>query len=250
MGRFIKLLRRDFLTHYKGVVVGAGAVAALFTLFLVVLPAFNSDPEPIFDKNFHVAGYLIAVVLGGWWFSSGIWSDLNTTQSRQHFLTIPASTLEKYLSKWLLSGPLFLIVATLAYLLFSILINTVAQGYPGVEYNALDFTHEAIVQVLPLYLIIQPTYLLAGIWFGRFAFVKVSIVGLVFQFLYIGFIAGLGGLLFDGLDERMEGNFNFVFNDLDRFGLGAIQSSFLLLGVLVAVFFAYIGYVRLQERGA
>lgn len=248
-GRFALMLRRDLSTHYKGVLIGAGAIVAFFTFLMVIVPSFSSEPEPLFE-DFHTAGYLIAVFLGGLWFSSGIWSDVNTTQQRQHYLTIPASNLEKYASKWLITGPVFLIVATIAYYVFSIMINGLAGIFPKVEYFSFDLFNETNMTVMPLYLFIHPFYLAVGIWFERFAFVKGSLIQILIQMIYIGFVVGLISLLFSGMEDQVETGMSMQFNAMNQIGFGNIVALQYTLGALTALFFGYLGYLRLTERGA
>ena len=243
------MLRRDLSTHYKSILVGAGAVAAIFTFLIVIIPSFSPDPEPL-DEGFHTAGYLIAVFLGGLWFSSGIWSDVNSTQQRQHFLTIPASSLEKYLSKWLITGPIFLIVATLGYYVFSILVNGFASVFPGITYDGFSLFNEVNVGVMPYYLLIHPVFLAVGIWFERFAFIKGSLIQIALQILYIGFIILLSTALFSSFESQVEQGLNIQIDNLEQMGLGKLESLNYVLGALTALFFGYLGYLRLTERGA
>ncbi|MFK7971808.1 MAG: hypothetical protein AB8F95_15685 [Bacteroidia bacterium] len=241
------ILRRDLQTHSKSMLIGLGAMMALYAFIMIVLPRLNSSasPKPI-SESFHVGGYLIALFLGGSWFASGIWSDLNDTQKRQHFLTIPASNLEKYLSKWLISGPVFLIGLTVIYWLFSIAVNGLASVYPGVEYDSFTLKDLQIGMMLPYYLMLHPFFLAAGIWFGRFAFLKGLLVYMVFQLLLIGFIVFLTSVLFDGLEGRLEDVTSIQFFDY----ADILNNMNFWIGVASGIFFGCLGYIRLTERGA
>lgn len=249
--RFMLLLRRDITTHYKSLLIGIGAVAALYIFFLVFIPSFMDNPQPFIDEDFHTGGYLFAMFLGGLWFSAGIWSDVNTTQQRQFFLTLPASDLEKYISKWLITGPLFLLAFTFIYWLFSMLVNVIALGYPGVAYWQLDMMgNEVITKLVPYYLLSQPMFLAGGIWFGRFAFIKTALVALALELLLIGFVAWLGGVLFAGMGDMLEQEVNVQIDKLDQLGLGFLNTLSWLFTLLTAIFFTVLGYIRLKERGA
>lgn len=249
--RFMHLLRRDIATHYKSLLVGMGAVASLFTFLLVFIPAFMDEPKPFINIEIHTGGYLFSLFLGGLWFSSGIWSDVNTTQQRQYFLTLPASDLEKYLSKWFLTGPVFMVVFTFVYWVFSFLVNAFAAGYPGIEYWPMTFFDNVFIrQLAPYYLLVQPLFLAGGIWFGRFAFIKTTLIAIILEILFIAFVSWLGAILFADLGEVVEQEINIQINNLDQVGLGILNTMNWLLSLISAIFFIVLGYIRLKERGA
>ena len=114
----------------------------------------------------------------------------------------------------------------------------------------MELFNEYNVAVMPFYLLIHPFYLAVGIWFERFAFIKGSIVQMILQFLFIGFVALLGVVLFSGFEGQTEQRLFIQANNLEQIGLGYLVSLNFILGAVTALFFGYLGYLRLTERGA
>ncbi len=106
--RFRSLLQKDFLLHRNKMLLG---------LLLLVLLSFVGVIAGHHLINLQAGGGIQVLLLlfafllwiGGGWFTSTNLGDLQSSASRIHYLSLPASSLEKLLSKWLYTLPLYAI---------------------------------------------------------------------------------------------------------------------------------------------
>lgn len=104
--RFTSLLQRDFLLHRNKM---------LLAFLLLVLLSFVGVIAGHHLINLHAGGglqmllvlFIFLLWIGGGWFTSTNLGDLQSSASRIHYLSLPASSLEKLLSKWLYTLPLY-----------------------------------------------------------------------------------------------------------------------------------------------
>lgn len=241
-------MRRDAFTHLRGVWIGAGAILG-FLLFLMIGIPLLGDRTPI-APGFHEYAFLVVLVVGVSWFGAGIWSDLNTSQSRQGFLTIPASLTEKYLSKFLISGPIFIVVIAIAYQLFSWVCNA-AAGILGMEYDAFElFTLQNGTFIL-FTLVLHPANMLVGIWFNRFAYIKGALVITLIEIVFFGLLGFISYYLFKDLGDQVQSSINFSIENLENYGMAWVDTlGQILFWGFLGPFFVYLGFIRLKEREA
>lgn len=114
---------------------------------------------------------------GGLIFTSVIFYEFNDKTGTHHYLSLPASTFEKFLSKWLITAIFFPIVATLLFWVYTkigdaIYFNHVKRsGY--VPWKLTDWWS---LFFLKIYIVYQSTFLIGAIVFQKYTFFKTSIV--------------------------------------------------------------------------
>ena len=165
------LLKRRFLLDSRGSLAILGP-AFLVYVFAAVTTA--NDLEQGSGAPFALIWYGIFLLGIGYFASSNVISELSTAEGRQAYLTLPASDTEKWLSAWLFSGPIFLIVFTLLYGLVTVLVNALL-GIWAAPKLAFDPFGDGALHLMQIYLLgINPVALLGGIVFNRFAFAKTA----------------------------------------------------------------------------
>ncbi len=171
------LVRRTFLLN------GRKWFAYLGPLLAILFIAWSSSHDDNSNPNYFNTVFSILLIVFGFFQASTALSENKTADGRQSSLTVPASDTEKFLSAWLYSGPIFLVLFTLAFFVLTWVVTGILGlfGIGGVV--AFDPTHESVLSMMKFFfLIAQPLGLLAAIAFDRYAAGKMigSIMAIAF----------------------------------------------------------------------
>ena len=167
--RLSKLLKRNILLHSPKLLAYFGPMLGI--LFLNTL-ASGGDQEgiPVFTVWFGV--FLLA---GGFIFTTGSLPELSSPDGRQEYLTIPASNTEKWLSTWIYSGPMFLLVFSLTYCLLTLIVQAILGFFNLGNAVRFDLFTQSTWEIVKGYLlIVHPIAMLGAITFNRYAFAKTA----------------------------------------------------------------------------
>jgi hypothetical protein len=167
--RLAFVLRNDFLRTYRSALLISGT-AALVALVVSLLAAYDGDvgQGPTFYRVFFIAA------LFGWGTiaTSLCFSDLHGRATNTAFLLLPASALEKTVSRLLihtigLIAYLLVLTTLLSWLLEGI--NTLWIGERRGFFSPLD---EVAWMLLPHFVVAQALFFLGAAWFRKVQFVK------------------------------------------------------------------------------
>jgi hypothetical protein len=187
------VLRSDLLRSYRAALVISGT-AALVALLISLATAYDGSvaPGPSFYRFFFIA----ALFAWGTIATSVCFGDLHGRATNQAFLLLPASALEKTLSRLLLHTVglvVYLLVFTTVLSWVAEGINTAAFGVRRAFFSPLD---PVAWMMLPHFLVTQALFFLGAAWFRKVQFVKtvgaaVAIVlGLSCLFVAIAWLFG------------------------------------------------------------
>lgn len=206
MPRFINLLRRDYILHGKKILYA-------FLLVILVLTILTLIGHRLISPN---AGGGIQVIMicffgflifGGGFLTSSNLGDLNSAAKRTQYLSIPASTFEKVLSKWFYTLVLFL---SISYLIF----YGFAAGYTSmfadkIPPEAQGFMDHITARMFPffsmLYIIGHSIAFFFSFVFNSFVAVKGGLVTIVI-FLVLSLIVALFNLGGEHSFDRIWGD--------------------------------------------
>jgi len=163
------LLRRDFSAGYKSVFIAMAAVGG-FVILVSVLSALGRELGSI-----HFQLYFPLLFIGGFIATSLSFKELYLNGQGVFYLTLPGSSLEKFLSK--------LLVTSLGYALGSLFfytavssaaegINRVIFGYGHAFFN--PFTRRVLLTVT-VYVVTQAVFLVGSVYFRKLAFIKTNL---------------------------------------------------------------------------
>ena len=179
------------------IIVGAVFIALMFFHILMA----SEDPGPNDLPANHLIFYILCLVILGTIFTSAAFNELNNKSSAHHYLSIPASTLEKLISKWLVTGILFVIAFNVFYFLYALLSNVLTNSLFGLSTSTFNpFEPQLELEGFTpfffskLYLAIHTVYLAGAIYFGKFAYFKTMIAQTTISLTMIGLIALLTSL--------------------------------------------------------
>jgi hypothetical protein len=162
------LLRRDFSAGYKSVFIAMAAVGG-FIILVSVLSALGRARGPIPQMYFPL------LFIGGFIVTSMIFKELHFNGQSVFYLTLPGSSLEKFLSK--------LLVSSLGYafgsLFFYTAVSSAAEGINRLIFGSWQpffnpFTREVLLFVA-VYLVTQAVFLVGSVYFRKLAFIKTNL---------------------------------------------------------------------------
>lgn len=258
-GRFGKYFVYQMRTGWKKYFTYIGAIL-LALLFVMLLYGLFGDDYTDTEYNQRCYSFGLDPIWGmemGWfWFAifvvcflaaSHTFGDLSDKNGRIFSLMVPASQLEKYITRWIILGPFTLLVIVAGCELVDVIRCFVLSiRYPDCEYIHLlgarlfDFTGEEWKIGIASYLSLQSVCVLgSSIW------PKNSLVKTLFALAIIGFLNSLWcGLLVKIFYE--EGMFYAVGTIFDR-ELVHPENLFLGGAIVVALVNYVVAYFRYRE---
>ncbi len=254
------LLKKEVLFENKKLLIGLGGTFVLLTL--IIFSSYidgGNNGHKFFVHDFY---YKFILIGGGLLYTSTIFNELNNKLERASYLSIPASHLEKFTSKWIQTFIGFPIVFTLLYLVFSYIIYFVSTSFSESHIMPLEIFSSSnsgyrnwVWVSIKSYLAAQSLFLLAAIAFRKFEFFKLFIVlfglligfsffaAIVFRIVFADFFSGafmanetINIMPHESFEEFIEGPFSTLLNIIVSFGL--------------PIFFWFVGYLKLTEKEA
>jgi len=194
--RLFLLLRRDFAHGYRAVLTAMAAVGGVLIVlsFLSMLGRAGQD--------FYTPFYVGLLFLGGFLFSSGAFKEMHQQGSGPFYLTLPGTTLEKLLSKLLVTSVGYaaaILVFMTGASAVSELLNRAVFAAGHTWFNPFS---PANLKSAAAYLVLQSLFLLGSVWFRKVVFLKILlaenivVIGLailaaiIFRITFAGLFSG------------------------------------------------------------
>lgn len=184
------------------------SVVSLFFVFALVLTlgstthVFNNIE---FASGFCTGIFFVYVMISGCW----IGSNLKTKQQIIMYKMLPASNLERFLSRyfyitfiWIMGGILAFAAADLVQIIVNIIIgNEVKSSIPFIYITIIDGSEEGLpfIEFLAMYLVyvwIHSLYILGGVFFRKNQFVLTTLVNIVLAIVLTKIIKETGIFIF------------------------------------------------------
>lgn len=175
--RFGLLFRRHTVEHYKSYLMSLMVLVGIMALVMGYITYVSGK----LDAGLQDLFFMLFLVGAGSIFTSTVFSDLGDQKKAISFLTLPASTLEKYLVAWVYSFLIYLLVYIPAFYLVASTLNSIAQE----QTNLLKLIgpNGTIDKVLFLYAFLHAVSLVGAVYFRKVHFVKTIFI------LFLGFFA-------------------------------------------------------------
>ena len=169
--RFSLLLKKELWLGNKKPLIVAGAVFG-FLILLALLQIHVMDGYEGMNWNM----FPLVIFFGGFIFTSIIFTEFNEKTGTHHYLSLPASTFEKFLSKWLITAIIFPIIAALLFWIYSKIGDTIFLNHvEETNYTPWKITDWWSIFFLKLYFVLQSIYLIGAIAFQKYTFFKTSL---------------------------------------------------------------------------
>ncbi|MCK4804370.1 MAG: hypothetical protein KAT88_07420 [Spirochaetes bacterium] len=206
-GRFFLLLKRDFLTNYRTIIITTAAVAG-FVIFSSSISALTHSRE-----EFHSKLYFMLLYLGGFIVTSRAFKEMYNSRKSYTYVTLPGSTLEKFSVK--------LISTSIGYVLGTLLIySVIAAISEGLNQLLFGYTHallspfsRAFLIGAAAFLVIQGLFLAGAAFFKKNAFIKTILTLTLLAIALLIFATFAARLIFPGSFEGLH-QMNQEFNSM------------------------------------
>ncbi len=162
--RFAIALRNDVLAQAK--LVGISTLA-LFVLGLLMHLSNVRDQSK--NPGFFAIVFVVALVPVGFLFASLSWNDMHHPLGRFHYLMLPYSNLERFVSRYLLTAPLYWLYTVLAINVFIMVANLLSDALFGLTSPGLALDSSTVVFSSCLFFGLHPLVFAGAIRFRNFA---------------------------------------------------------------------------------
>ena len=242
--RFNLLMKRFIMFNLKTWGIGLGAIAGILIIIALLQAWATIGTGPL---SMLISLGQVMIFTGGYIITSMAYNEIHTPARSQFYLTLPATTLEKLFSHWIITSIVFVLLANIllmASLAVGSLLVNIGWGSPIEYYN--PFT-ERNLQLMLIYVITQSMFFLGALYFRKNNFLKTTLSLIVISLAFNIFSVLVAYLLFGSQMSGVEDNFTNV--GLETLFTETIPriSKILFYGVL-APFCLLVSYFRLKER--
>ncbi len=176
----------------------AGLIAALGAALLALGALIAAGSAAPINYSHGVFGPFF--FLSGWMVSAGVFSGLHDTGRASRFLTLPASSFEKTLSRLLLTAFVYSVLTLLLFWAFSYGASIVSWAVRQRSLSVFDPFSRPILNALRGYIISSSLFFCGGTIFRSHPFVK-TFMTLILLALMIMALTCIGGLATQGAFE-------------------------------------------------
>ncbi len=176
------LIRNDVVTHSRMIIITFATIFAVLLIFWLIF-----SPHIILPNNNPVA-YAWILFAGGLWLTSYSFKELHHPQRSYHFLTLPASQLEKVFSRLLLTTLIYMAATLILYSLFYFVVSVILFIKTGVFQWLFFPLQKNVMRWIGEYLVLQSIIFLGAVYFRKHAVIKTVAWVVLFSivlFLYI-----------------------------------------------------------------
>jgi len=243
--RLFYLLRRELVINYKLFLTDAAAVGG----FLLLLLMSDSYVRGYLDYGPFVTTFYFFFFLGGAIFTSKIFGELQHPEKSYRYLTLPASTLEKLITKWLLSTLGFIVAAYLGVQLIAAIGGYLSATFFGFDFYMLPIDDTGFLTQAARYLVLHSVFFLGACTFRNHNFLK-TLLALFVVGSVVSIFTGLIAYLIPG--EDIMTNYSHLKNlealNNSNFLQQLSQIIEIVQWYVLAPFFIVVSYFKIQER--
>ena len=189
ISRFWLVLKMEFFKSRKGMLMTFVITFGLL-FFVGLLFACYVEKKKVFDA--HPLNFALTLIIGGCILSSLAFNDLSNTLKRYHYLTLPASTLEKFICMWLLTSVGWIVLFTITNTVYTLFANSVGQMlFRSMTFEAFEPLGEYSTDSIKSYFVLHGVFLVGAAHFQGYVFPKTlftlvlfgTVCGLLFYFI-------------------------------------------------------------------
>jgi len=176
--RMGRLLRKQLVDYFANYLLGMGVLLGGLLLLMGGIAFLNGQRFPV---GAQAAFFAMLLLVTGAFFTSTVFAALGDKRQAASLLTLPASTLEKYLAGWVLSLPGFGLVYTAAfYAADGLLLWAVRlRGWPTPLLNIFSAQQASLAWLLVCYPLLHGYMLYGSLFFRKNQFVRTAALGLL-----------------------------------------------------------------------
>jgi hypothetical protein len=198
LGRFFYVLKRDFLSHYRTILITIGAVAG-FVILVSTVSALNHGGE-----HFHMPLYFLLLYISGLIVSSRVFREMHDPGKSFTYITLPGSQLEKFASR-LISTSIGYVIGTLivysAIAAVSELFNQLLFGY---THDFLNPFSRVFLIGSAAFIVIQSLFLAGAVFFKKNSLIKTILMLTVLAIAILVIVVLSARFIFPGIFKDLN----------------------------------------------
>ncbi|MEO9806043.1 MAG: hypothetical protein ABJF04_22480 [Reichenbachiella sp.] len=195
INRFLKLLRLELFRSLRGIFI-AFEITFGMLFFVGLLLSIILDDSMVFFE--HGTGYAFTLIIGGFVLTSLSFNDLSDSLKSYSYLTLPASSFEKFLCMWLLTSIGWVVLYSFTYYIYTLAANPIGLMIDGnMKFENFDPLSEFAVSTMKYYFVLQGIFLVGAAHFKGYVFPKT-----VFVLILLAIVAGF--LIYFSMADLLE----------------------------------------------
>ena len=255
LNRIKRLIKRDSVLHRKQIIIWSIALFIMCGFFMFLTGDESRNGTVADDAGEIVYGAML--ILGGLTFTLLVFSEYKQHASRIQYLSLPVSNMERFISKWMYSLPLYtlltFVIFAIGYVFYDILLQAPLDAR-FIPLSSLNF--ERLLGITWAYFILHAGALFLASLFNRFVIPKaivlsgvIWIIGTIVVFICYRIIlshqfVGLFNMAADAHSYRVSQEWEEWINVLANNYLPWIVS------LVVVPFFWVVTYFKIKEKEA
>jgi hypothetical protein len=177
--RFWLLLKLELFRSRKGLLMTLVIIFGLL-FFASLLYVCVVEKKEVFDQ--HPSNYIFHLMFGGFALSSLAFKDLGNTLKRYRYLTLPASTFEKFICMWLLTSIGWIVLFTFTYTIYTIIANAIGSAlFSRMTFLAFEPLSDFSMTTMRAYFVLHGIFLVGAVYFKGYVFPKTALVLILFS---------------------------------------------------------------------
>ncbi|ELR72015.1 hypothetical protein C900_02010 [Fulvivirga imtechensis AK7] len=178
ISRFWLLLKLEVFRSRKGILMTFVIVFGMLFFIGLLLDIAVDSHKRLYE---HTENYIFSLLAGGFVLSSLAFNDLGNSLKRYHYLTLPASTLEKFVCMWLLTSVGWMGLFTLTYFIYALIANPIGELlFAGVAFEPFNPLDDFAVNTMKYYFILHGIFLVGATHFKGYVLPKTLFVLVLF----------------------------------------------------------------------
>lgn len=244
------LLIRQLSFNYKANLIATGVIVGIMIFSGTMMLLFS---DQIMTQQIFLGMIMPYFFIGGYIFSSLIFSELNSPNKGYLFLTLPASTFEKLLSAWLSTSVFYILFISVIMYILNFYYWAIASSFTSKTVELMNLFSPGVLKVFGVYIVTQSVFLLGSIYFRKVHFLKTILALFVIAFIIAIFSGIMARILFSPTSfQNMSWMNNMNFDHSFDFKYTAehviVPIAKVLFWGCIAPFFLVVSYFRLKER--
>ena len=242
--RFLNLLKREWNYKKNTILIVFLSILGGLSVPMILQLFSQSNHKNLFTTETLIVNLAIMGVI----FASLCFSEFIQTTSKQNYLSVPASALEKLLSKWTVISLLIPILYIVSYVGYSKIITFFTNLFiqDKLDYTNIDL--KVIWQFLLNIILVQSIYILGSVWMPKASILKTTF-GLFVLLIFLALFSFLCFRIiyheyFTGMIMAEDGP-NVSINGDIFFESQLVRK---ITGVVTFIFFMTVSLFKLSEK--
>jgi len=191
LNRLGLLMKRDVLSSYRSMLIRIAAASGIL-LMIDILNLWGGDA----DLYHHIEVFSAVLLVGGFFFTSAAFKEIHRKESNMAYLLLPASPLEKVLSRILFFSAGWIVIVILWYTLFTLISFGAGELLFGTHFPMHGPFHPKLTMVYMHYMVLQSVFLAGAVYFRRTHFFKTVLALFISLFIFLLIMALFSRIIF------------------------------------------------------